>query len=75
MKASDLVNILEGLPEYNPQLIQLAWKMTKEDGTIDLDKAIALGPELDAAVAEAENNTAATGRVIQWLMKTLHSRY
>jgi len=49
----DLVRIVKELPEHRLSLIDLAWRMVREDGSLDTDRALLMVDEIEAANQEA----------------------
>jgi hypothetical protein len=67
MNTSDIVRVLKDLPEVELKLIDLCWKVMKEDGSIDLDKVLFYRKELDLYIQEARGYVSATRKAIECL--------
>ena len=66
MKTSDLVKILENLPECRLRLIDLVWKVTR-NGSIDRSLVAFHSREIAEAIAEAKAYRQATGEAVKCL--------
>jgi len=75
MKSGDLISALKQVPEFRPRLVQLAWKVTKKDGSIDPSLALALGTEVEGAIGEAQKYVAETRKAVHWLRRVAQSPY
>lgn len=73
MDTQGLIRILKGLPETRLRIIDLAWKVTDEDGAIDPDKVSLHFKEISEAAEEAEAYSHATAEAVQCLIGLAHS--
>ena len=74
MNPVDLVHVLRGLPECRLRLIELAWKIVREDGSPDPDRLAFHHKELVEAIAEAEAYEKATKGAVLCLRRMGHSQ-
>ena len=74
MNPVDLVHVLRGLPECRLRLIELAWKIVGEDGSLDTDRLAFHHKELVEAITEAEAYEKATAEAVQCLRRMDHSQ-
>ena len=72
MKNDDLIRALKGVPETRLRLIDLAWEITREDGSIDFEKAAFYGKEIEEAINEAEGYAQATREAVLCLRRIAH---
>ena len=68
MKNKDVIRVLKTVPEVKLRIIDLAWKVVKEDGSIDPEKLLFYQKELEEATNEAEAYAQATKEAIRCLM-------
>ena len=73
MKTDDLIRALKGVPEFHPRLIQLAWELVLEDGTINHEKVAFYSQELEEAIAEAKDYSQATKEAVRCLKEMVRS--
>jgi hypothetical protein len=70
----DLVAILREMPPVRLRLIDLAWQVVGEDGSLDSEKITFYAKELTEAIKEAEAYADATKEVVQWLREMVRSQ-
>jgi hypothetical protein len=75
MTPEDLIRILREMPEVKLRLIDLAWKVTGEDGTLDMEKVTFYANEISDAIREAKHYTDANKEVLAWLIQLVRSPY
>jgi hypothetical protein len=63
----NLIHALKGVPEFRLRLIELAWQVVKEDGSLDVEKLAFYARELDEAIHEAESYSEITKEVVKCL--------
>jgi len=73
MKTEDLVRVLQEVPEMRLLLLELAWKVVREDGSIDVDKLALHYKELEEAIAEAQGYQEATKGAVRCLIEMTRS--
>jgi len=73
MDTHDLTNALKAVPEFRLRLIELAWQVTGDDGSLDLKGLAFRGKELEEAVAEAKAYAQATREAVQCLIEMVRS--
>jgi hypothetical protein len=66
-----LVELLKSLPEVHPEIMDLTWKLTGEDGTLDPQKISFHYTEMEKAIAEAESYSRSTKEMVQCLTRLL----
>lgn len=64
----NLIDALKELPEVRLRLIDLARQVAREDGSIDVERAMFLGKELEEAVNEARAYAESTRKAVWCLM-------
>lgn len=69
----NLVEALKQLPEVRLHLIDLAWQVARDDGTIDMEQLLQQVKEVDDAVAEAKAYADSTRKAVLCLMRLVHS--
>lgn len=69
----NLVEAFKQLPEVRLRLIDLAWQVTKENGSLDADQLLLKSKELDEAVDEAKAYANATRKAVSCLMSLVRS--
>lgn len=69
----NLVNVLKQLPEVELRLIDLAWQVAKDDGSIDMEQVLQKAKEVDDAVAEAKAYADSTRKAVSCLMRLVPS--
>jgi hypothetical protein len=74
MDPGDLARILSELPPVHLRLVDLAWQVVGEDGSLDQEKIAFYAKELTDAVKEAEAYTEATKEAVQCLMELVRSQ-
>lgn len=67
MDPDALVRILSEIPPFHLRLIELAWQVVGEDGSLDSEKITFYAKELTEAIKEAEAYSQATKEVVQCL--------
>jgi len=67
MNSTDLVTALKGVPECRPRLIELAWKLVGDDGSIDLSQLAFHSREIGEAISEAVVYREATREAVRCL--------
>lgn len=70
MDTHDLIRVLKEVPECRLRLIELAWDLVREDGTVDNKKVAFYAKELEEGLKEAESYVRVTADAIRCL-KTL----
>lgn len=66
----DLVRIFLELPERELQIIDLAWKVANEDGSIDQTRALIFMDDIEQARQEARSYATATERAV-WALRDI----
>ena len=74
MNSHDMVEALRPLPQVRLRLIELAWKIVREDGSPDPDRLAFHHKELVEAIAEAEAYEKATKGAVLCLRRMGHSQ-
>lgn len=69
----NLVNALKRIPEVRLRLIDLAWEVARDDGSIDMDRLLQKVKEIDEAIAEARAYAETTRKASQCLMRLVLS--
>lgn len=69
----NIIDALKAVPETRLSLIDLAWKVAREDGTVDLERAAFLGKELEEAISEAQGYIEATRAAVRCLREIARS--
>lgn len=69
----NLVEILKGVPQYPLRLIELAWKLVGDDGSIDTNRLAFHSKEIGEAISEAEAYQEATREAVRCLMDHFQS--
>lgn len=64
----NLVEAFRQLPEVRLRLIDLAWQVTKDNGSLDADQILQRSKELDEAIDEARAYANATRKAVSCLM-------
>jgi len=72
MKNDDLIRALKEVPETRLRLIDLAWELASQDGSIDFDKATFYGKEIEEAINEAQGYAQATREAVLCLRRIAH---
>lgn len=62
-----MIDALKAVPEARLRLLELAWELLREDGSLDMGRASFLGKELEEAIAEAEGYAEATREAVRCL--------
>ena len=75
MNSDDLIKALRPVPQVRLRLIELAWKLVREDGSLDTDQLAFHHKELVEAIAEAEAYEKATMAAVQCLRNMDHSQF
>lgn len=73
MDTCDLIGALKMVPEFRLRLIELAWELTGDDGSLNLERVAFRGEELTEAVAEAKAYAQATREAVQCLIEMVRS--
>ena len=73
MDTYDLIGALKTVPEFRLRLIELAWEVTGDDGSLNLERLAFRSKELKEAVAEAEAYVEATREAVQCLREMVRS--
>ncbi len=68
METGNLIEALKQLPEVRLRLIELAWEVARDDGTIDAEQLLSRGEELEEAACEAKAYADATRKAVSCLM-------
>jgi len=74
METCDLISALKTVPEFRLRLIELAWQVAGDDGSLDLEKLAFCAKEVEEAVAEAKACAQATREAIECLMAMVRSQ-
>jgi hypothetical protein len=69
----DLVRILREMPEVKLRLIDLAWQVVGEDGTLDMEKVTFYAKEISDAIKEANAYSDGNKEVLNWLIQLVRS--
>lgn len=67
MEPNELIELLKTLPEVRLKLIEIAWRVTKEDGSLDEEMLAFQHKEIREATAEAEAYESETREAIRCL--------
>lgn len=67
MDTSELIDALRVVPEFRLRLIELAWEVVGDDGSLDPQRLMFRGKELKEAIDGAEAYAQATKEAVQWL--------
>jgi hypothetical protein len=70
LEVRDLIRALREVPEVRLRLLEVAWEVTKDDGSLDYDKLPFLSGELQEAVSEAEGYVRSTREAV-WALKRM----
>jgi hypothetical protein len=73
MTSEDLVRILREMPAVKLRLIDLAWEVVGEDGTLDMEKVTFYAMEISDAIKEANAYSDANKEVLSWLIQLVRS--
>ena len=73
METDALIKALKSVPEAHLRLIDLAWKLVGEDGTVDVDKLSFYAKEVEQAAAEVEAYSKATQELVACLRELARS--
>ncbi|MBI4215908.1 MAG: hypothetical protein HY687_00720 [Chloroflexi bacterium] len=68
-----VVDALRGMPPARLRLIELAWQVVREDGSLDVERASFLRQELAEALAQAEAYGQATREAVRCLRQLARS--
>lgn len=68
METDNLIEALRQLPGVRLQLIDLAWEVARDDGSIDAEQLLFRGKELEEATCEARAYAEATRKAVSCLM-------
>jgi len=68
-----IIEALKQVPEVRLQIIKLAWKVTGEDGSLDVDQMLFHSKELEVAVSEAAAYSSATREAVRCLREMARS--
>jgi hypothetical protein len=67
MDARNVIEALKQVPETRLRLIDLAWQVFREDGSLNVERAAFFGKELEEATAEAQTYSRATREAVRCL--------
>ncbi len=70
MDAAEVARILGQIPEKHLVLVDLAWRCVGPDGRFDLDLAIPMAADIEAAIAEVRGYIAETQN-LRWVLEKL----
>ena len=70
MEANNIIKALKQVPETRLRLIDLAWQMFREDGSLDIERTAFLGKELEEAIGEAQAYSRETREAVRCLKQT-----
>ena len=73
MDEQDLIRVLKEVPEHRLRLIELAWGVVRDDGSLDPERLGFRRKELEEAIAEAKAYAQATRESVQCLKSMDHS--
>jgi len=73
MDNNDIIRVLKRVPEFKLRLIDLAWRVVREDGSIDPEKLLAHEKELEEYTAEAEAYAQYTQEAVRCLRSLVRS--
>jgi len=68
METDNLIEALKQLPGVRLRLIDLAWEVAQDDGSIDVEQLLFKGKELEEATCEAKAYAYATRKAVSCLM-------
>jgi hypothetical protein len=74
MDGIDLVPLLRGVPPFRLRLIELAWKVVGEDGSLNVEQLTFHAKEIVEAIEEAEAYSRDTREMVQWLTLMVRSQ-
>jgi len=74
MDTCDLISALKAVPEFRLRLIELAWEVTGDDGSLDLKGLAFRAKELEEAVDEAKAYARATREAVECLIAMVRSQ-
>jgi hypothetical protein len=69
MSQEQLIELLRSLPAVHLDILELARKVTDENGSLDARKISFYYQEIESAVAQAESYAKATKEMVQCLLK------
>lgn len=67
MRPEDIIRALETVPEARLRLLELAWEVVREDGSLDPERVTFLCKELEEAIAEAQGYALSTREAVRCL--------
>ena len=70
MTGHDITQALRRVPEVRLRLLELAWEVVKEDGSIDHERAAELALEVEQAIGEARAYSRATQEAV-WALRQM----
>ena len=70
METSEIVRALRGVPEVRLRLIEVAWKVTGDDGQLDYDVIRSISGALQEAFSEARDYVQSTREAV-WALKQI----
>ena len=73
LEVRDLIRVMREVPEMRLRLIDLAWEVTKDDGSLDYDRLPFLSEEMQEAISEAEGYVRSTREAVWALKRMAHS--
>lgn len=62
-----MIDALKGVPEARLRLLELAWELVREDGSLDPERASFLAREIEEAIAEAQAYAQSTREAVRCL--------
>ena len=68
-----IIEALKQVPEVRLRIIELAWQVTGEDGSLDVQKMLFHNKELEGAVSEARAYSSATREAARCLREMARS--
>lgn len=74
MDGIDVVRILREVPPFRLRLIELAWKVVGEDGSLNAQQLAFHAKELTEAIEEAEAYSRNTREIVHWLTLMVRSQ-
>ena len=70
METSEIVRALREVPEVRLRLIEVAWKVTRDDGQLDYDVIRTISGALQEAFSEAREYVQSTREAV-WALKQI----
>ena len=74
MDTCELIRALKTVPEFRLRLIELAWEVVGDDGSLDPERLTFRSKELKEAIDEAQAYAQAAREAVQCLREMGHSK-